>query len=105
MPDIDTLNKIDSLGCSIILAGLLLVAYLFGCWRRRAEPNLAQGLTIAIAAFGVVAAVDLGWVAYSSSREELGVLAVQKPAIVIGAFSMAWVSISSAYKVLINRAI
>lgn len=95
---LDKVFAIDSLGWSLITSTAVLVIYFVVCLLSKKEPDLVRGITIAASCFGVVAAIALAWVTYRSAPADLGVLHDQKGPICIGAFAMAWVSVSAAYK-------
>lgn len=100
---LDTILAIDSLGWSLIASTAVLLLYFAVCLLTRKEPDLVRGITIAASCFGVIAAISLAWVTYRSAPADLGVLHDQKGPICIGAFAMAWVSVSAAYKAALKH--
>lgn len=82
----------------LVIGGLVIVAIYLGLSLvARSAPDLKHGAALAVAWFTAVSAVDIALQVYQAESSQLGILASQKPIILIGSGVMIWLAVGGIW--------
>lgn len=85
----------------LVIGGLVFIAIYVGTsLRARSTPDLKHGAALAVAWFTAVSAIDIASQVYLAEPSQLGILATQKPIILIGSGVMLWLAVGGIWTAL-----